>query len=146
MLTSPYHPQSNGSLKRSHRTLGEYFRSFVNKDQTNWDEYVPFAMFAYNSSIHSLTGYQPYELLFGRKLELTSLIKSPEPQYNYTDYQFSQATLSYHYQIENYHNSILTLIGETKNERYRRGIERAFSRLANVLYGSLSNLDFDHIL
>lgn len=46
-------------------------------------------MFAYNSSIHSATGYQPYELLFGRKVEIpTSLTKPPEPQYNFTDYQF----------------------------------------------------------
>jgi len=27
--TTPYHPQSNDSLERSHRTLAEYLRSFV---------------------------------------------------------------------------------------------------------------------
>lgn len=33
--TSPYHPQSNGSLERSHGTLGKYVRSFALKDQLN---------------------------------------------------------------------------------------------------------------
>jgi hypothetical protein len=33
--SSPYHPQSNGSLERSHRTLGDYLRSFVSKDQSS---------------------------------------------------------------------------------------------------------------
>lgn len=59
LSTSPSHPQSNGSLERSHRTLREYIRSFVNKFQTNWDDYVPFATFAYNSSIYSSTEYKP---------------------------------------------------------------------------------------
>lgn len=87
--TSPYHPQSNGSLERSHRTLGEYLRNVVSKDQLNWDTYIPFAMFAYNSSVHSATGYQPYELVYGRKVELlTTMSKPADPQYNFNDYQF----------------------------------------------------------
>lgn len=60
--------------------------------------------------------------------------------------EFLQATLPYLHEIENNHNNILASIGEVTNERYRRGIERAVSRLASVLYGSLSNLDFDLIL
>lgn len=87
--TSPYHPQSNGSLERSHRTLGEYLRSFAAKDQLNWDDYIPFAMFAYNSSKHTSTGYQPFELVFGRQVTIPSTLSKPtEPQYNYDDYQF----------------------------------------------------------
>lgn len=35
LSTSPNHPRSNGSLERSHRTLGEYLRSFVDKNQLN---------------------------------------------------------------------------------------------------------------
>lgn len=30
--TTPYHPQSNGSLERSHKTLVKYLRSFAEKD------------------------------------------------------------------------------------------------------------------
>jgi transposase InsO family protein len=38
--TTAYHPQSNGALERSHSTLKNYIRSFDDKDQTNWDEYI----------------------------------------------------------------------------------------------------------
>lgn len=85
--TSPYHPQANGALERSHRTLGDYLRHYVDKDQTNWDTYIPYAMFVFNSSEHRSTGKQPYELLFGRTLKIPStLSKAEEPLYNFEDY------------------------------------------------------------
>uniref|UniRef100_A0A2S2QRJ0 RNA-directed DNA polymerase n=1 Tax=Sipha flava TaxID=143950 RepID=A0A2S2QRJ0_9HEMI len=85
--TSPYHPQANGALERSHRTLAEYLRHYVDTDQQNWDTYIPYAMFAYNSSVHRSTGKQPYELLYGRTLRVpTSIAKPLEPRYNYEDY------------------------------------------------------------
>jgi len=70
--TSPYPLQSNGSLERSHRTSGEYLRSFVAKYQLNLDSYISFAMFAYNSSRYSSTEYQPYELVYRRQLSIPS--------------------------------------------------------------------------
>uniref|UniRef100_A0A2S2NNZ3 RNA-directed DNA polymerase n=1 Tax=Schizaphis graminum TaxID=13262 RepID=A0A2S2NNZ3_SCHGA len=87
--TSPYHPQSNGSLERSHRTLAEYLRSFVNKDPQNWDTHVPFAMFCHNSTTHTSTKYQPYQLVYGYPITVpNSFMKNTEPQYNYDDYYF----------------------------------------------------------
>lgn len=87
--TSPYHPQSNGSLERSHRTLAEYLRSFVNKDPQNWDTHVPFAMFCHNSTTHTSTKYQPYQLVYGHPITVpNSFMKNTEPQYNYDDYYF----------------------------------------------------------
>src|SRR5580765_8412949 len=48
--TTAYHPESNGALERSHRTLAEYLRHYINEDQTDWDEWIPFAMFTYNTA------------------------------------------------------------------------------------------------
>lgn len=82
--TSPYHPQANGALERSNRTLGDYLRHYVDKDQSNWDNYIPYAMFVFNSSEHRITGKQPYELIFGRKLVVPgTFIRTEEPRYNY---------------------------------------------------------------
>jgi transposase InsO family protein len=49
--TTPWHPQSNGYLERSHKTLKVYLRSFVDKD-TNWDTMLIYAMFCYNTTVH----------------------------------------------------------------------------------------------
>jgi len=69
--TTAYHPQSNGSLERSHHVLTEYLKTQVDK-KTNWDEYIKLAMFSYNTSVHEGTRYSPYELVFGRIARLPS--------------------------------------------------------------------------
>ena len=93
--STPYHPQTNGALERSHLTLKEYLKHYINENQNNWDEFIPFAMYSYNSHVHSSTGYSPYELLFGKKPFIpNSLIKKPKPRSlvkepfsrNYNDY------------------------------------------------------------
>jgi hypothetical protein len=87
--TTAYHPQSNGALERSHLTLKNYIRSFVDKDQNNWDEYIIYAQFTYNTTIHTTTNFTPYELIFSKKPSIpTSFSKKEQPVYNYNDYTF----------------------------------------------------------
>jgi hypothetical protein len=87
--TTAYHPQSNGALERSHRTLTEYIRHYVDEKMRNWDEFIPYAMFTYNSTIHSSTKFQPYELVYGHPVKVPhTLSRNPQPCYNYEDYTF----------------------------------------------------------
>jgi len=63
--TTTYRPQSNGALERSHSTLENYLRHYVNKDLANWDEFIPYEMYVYNTTEHETTKFQPYELIYG---------------------------------------------------------------------------------
>ena len=63
--TTAYHPQSNGSIERSHHVIMEYLKTQVKKE-TDWDDHLPLAMFSYNTSVHEGTKYTPFELVFGR--------------------------------------------------------------------------------
>ncbi len=38
----------------------------------DWDEYLPFCQFAYNSMLHAVTGISPHRLLFGRDPNMPS--------------------------------------------------------------------------
>jgi hypothetical protein len=78
-----FHPESQGALERSHRVLAEYLRHYVRDDQTDWDELIPFATYAYNTSKRTATGYTPFELMFGHP---SALRTEPSPRYNYEDY------------------------------------------------------------
>jgi len=69
--TTAYHPESNGALKRSHRTLTEYLHHYINADQIDSDEWIPYAIFIYNTTPHTATGYIRFELVYGHQARKT---------------------------------------------------------------------------
>ena len=60
--TSGYAPQTNGKVERFHRTLGNMLSTLVSREEDDWDENLPLAIFAYNTQVHSATGYTPFFL------------------------------------------------------------------------------------
>lgn len=69
--TTAYHPQSNGSVERSHHVLWEYLKQYTTTS-SEWDEHVQLAMFSYNTSVHEGTLHTPHELVFGKIAEVPS--------------------------------------------------------------------------
>jgi hypothetical protein len=64
-LSTAYHPQSDGQTERLNRTLQQMLRAYVSADQSNWDEVLMVAEFAYNSAVTQTTGYSPFFLNYG---------------------------------------------------------------------------------
>lgn len=80
--TSAYHPQSN-VVERSHSWLGNYLRSIVDQNPTDWDEYLRLAAHANNNTIHTGTKQIPMEALYGFTTKIPIRLKrDPEPVYN----------------------------------------------------------------
>lgn len=65
LLSTAFHPQTDGATERSIRGLSQVLRSCVNADQTNWFDRLPLVEFAINSTISSSTGFTPFELNYG---------------------------------------------------------------------------------
>ena len=68
--TTPYHPRSDGLVERFNRTLLAMLAMFVSQEHDNWDDLLPFMMLAYNTTVHTSTGYTPYRLVFGDECNL----------------------------------------------------------------------------
>lgn len=58
-----FHPQTNGSIERSHMVLAEYLKQFVRG--SDWNKWLNLAMLSYNTSTHEGTNFTPHELVFG---------------------------------------------------------------------------------
>ena len=65
--TTPYRPQGNGMVERFNRTLLDMLATAVGDNPADWENYIHKLCFAYNTSVHSSTGYSPFFLMFGRQ-------------------------------------------------------------------------------
>jgi len=83
--TSAFHPQSNGSLGRSHHALIEYLKHYVTNER-DWDNWLEHAMFSYNTSVHEGIKYTPYELVFEKIARLLPEEKTHDSIETYDDY------------------------------------------------------------
>jgi hypothetical protein len=77
LLTSPYHPQTNGMVERMHRELNKSIRSNVFTNTNRWDEFVLEAVFNQNVKTHGITKFSPFRLLFGIEPRLPQDILVP---------------------------------------------------------------------
>lgn len=64
-LTTAHHPQADGQTEVLNQTLEIGLRAFVENDRSDWSRHVASFEHAYNSSVHSSTGFTPAYLLRG---------------------------------------------------------------------------------
>ena len=71
--TSPYHPQGNSVIERSHRTLSNMLKTMLlEKRGRDWSSLLPSVMLYMNSMIQEKTGVSACEILLGHNHNLPS--------------------------------------------------------------------------
>jgi hypothetical protein len=65
LMSTSFHPQTDGASERAIRSVAQILRAFVRPDQRDWAEKTPMAEFALNSAISSSSGFAPFELNYG---------------------------------------------------------------------------------
>ena len=66
----PTHEDRTEQTERFNRTLLAMLAMFVSQEHDNWDDLLPFMMLAYNTTVHTTTGFTPYRLVFGDECNL----------------------------------------------------------------------------
>lgn len=65
--SAPYHPEGNGAVERENRSIKDLLRPYTLENQRDWDQKVPMVINARNTTVHSSTGFTPYEMIYARK-------------------------------------------------------------------------------
>ena len=111
--SAAYHPQTIGALERNHRCLNEYLRIFCNERTNDWDNWMPYYSFCYNTTSNLEHNYTPFELLFARKSNIFEFMPSEiNPFYNHESYN---SEMKYRLQVA--HTQVLDTIQKTKERR-----------------------------
>ena len=86
ICSTAYHHQSIGSLENAHKNLGSFLRIHCDRDKQSWSYWLPYWCFSFNTTVHTETKYQPFELVFGRICTIPVTLSSIEPMYNPENY------------------------------------------------------------
>ena len=83
--TMAYHPKSNGGVEIVNKTLKRTLKMWVNEHQNDWDVLLPYAIFSYNTSVHSTVHETPFYLNSGRQARTAVDAISRNDLENYSD-------------------------------------------------------------
>ena len=72
--TTPYHPQSNSKIERAHRTLKDALSTLITSNNSQWEKQLGPALLALRTTASTVTGYSPYQALYGRTCRLPTTI------------------------------------------------------------------------
>ena len=64
VLTSAFHPQTNGQTERQNQTLEQYLRCYYSLEQNNQACQISIREFAYNDSVYSTTRVTPFQAYY----------------------------------------------------------------------------------
>jgi len=79
------------STAHHHQTVGtvEFIRSYISVDKTDWDVWLQYFVYCFNTTPSMAHDYCPYELVFGKTSNLPQHFNSIDkikPLYNVDDY------------------------------------------------------------
>lgn len=112
--TPVYNPMSNGQTECYNRTWKSIVSAYVNNKGNDWDEYVKYATYAYNSSVHETTGLSPYFAVYLREPK-----SFDDYRFNIGEEQFSILTkLRFYQEIRRYLMNKIQHAHERTKERF----------------------------
>ena len=65
LMSTAFHPQTEGATERANRSVAQILQTVVDNDQKNWSEKCSMVEFTLNSSVNATTGYALFGLNYG---------------------------------------------------------------------------------
>ena len=75
-MSTAYHPETDGQIKKINQSMETYFRHYVNVKQNNWVSLLPITQLAHNNKKSNTTKLTPFFANYGKHPEL---FHAPKP-------------------------------------------------------------------
>lgn len=121
--TTPYHPACNGAVERLNQTASKLLSHYISRDQRDWDLWIPFALFAYNTAVHESSGDSPFYLLHGRDPDTPNAVVDGQRRVPYGSLEDYRAELTSRLQVA--HDVTAAALREAADKRKRQHNTRA---------------------
>jgi transposase InsO family protein len=82
LTTIPYSKEENAIVERANKEVNRHLGALVMEEslQHRWSSFLPLVRRIINSSKHSITGYTPAEMLFGKQIDLDKGVFLPRDE------------------------------------------------------------------
>ncbi|KAK5832625.1 hypothetical protein PVK06_016427 [Gossypium arboreum] len=74
--SSPYHPKMNGAVEAANKNIKKIIGKMT-ETYKDWHEKLPFALYAYHTSVRTSTGVTPFSLVYGIEAVLPIEVEIP---------------------------------------------------------------------
>ena len=97
--TAAYSPQTNGFVEKMNRLIVDMLTMYSHNNPESWCEYLPYAIFAYNTSLQASIKETPFFVMYGRDPIEPSDLKPPS-RYRLGDDELEDFTWNWHRTVE----------------------------------------------
>jgi len=123
-------PSSNGKVENYIRSLTRQIAVLANEEPSNWPDLIPHVLHAYRAAVNDVTGFSPYEVLFGRQMRVPQDMACGLPPSALPD---SGTPLSYPARLREKLDKIHTLVRENTARAAIRMKER-YDKFSTLTY------------
>ena len=76
LMSTAFHPQSDGQTERMNRVLEEMLRAYVSPQLSDWDQHLGMCQFAINSAYNASIKTTPFEMVYGSNPRIPATIQA----------------------------------------------------------------------
>ncbi|XDV48358.1 hypothetical protein PO909_017780 [Leuciscus waleckii] len=137
-VSSAYHPESQGALERWHQMLKSMLKKYCHETCKDWDEGVPFVLFAARDTKQESLGFSPVELVLCHnvrgplKMLREKMVYDESPKTNVLDF-VSRCKERLHRAVELARESLSSTQTRMKRWFDKKAVERQFNAGDKVL-------------
>ncbi|MCO5607585.1 hypothetical protein L7F22_061782 [Adiantum nelumboides] len=153
-FSSSFHPQTDGQSEEANSTVLDLLKCYVSKHMATWEHYLPLVEYAYNNTVHTLTGKAPFERVEGGKkvppilqtkdkiFEADKYVQNTDEAYRKIKLAFEKTQSKQKKAADRHRRELVFSLGdwvllrfEKARLRKMKGKERLFPKLGMRYYG-----------